>query len=1060
MKRSYRPAAACAAVLASLAVCLVGQGQTMVDLQTQARNIDFSGAVSTRPFPVGATLPPVCTIGQTYFRSDARPGHNLYLCAATNSWAPVDSAQPPQGGVSGTVTVTDTGAGYSVDVNPANVSTRTGNNTYSGRNDFGAAASLRVVVSSTKPTTDCDGPGKVGQIVLRTSTDPALQASTIYMCQATSPTTFGWKVSSYSYGSGRPQSCDAGEIFFDLTAPAGQQWFGCVSQNTWATLGGAGSSLPAQSGNTGKLLGTNGATAGWRALRGFTDDGSQLIPDGTILGELSGNNIWTGQQYFPASATQTLASAGASVSCNRRTVAISSATALTLTSAATIPDGLNGQACVIVNVGTSAITFQSQNVLVNSNLQLAADRVTLQPKSQLTLHFNSSVGDWIEEVSPVSGGLKDTTATGMVAQTGTSGATVARTITGANGITVANGNGVAGDPTISLPGNSRGDLIVHDGTKNIRFGTGADGQVLTADSTIGSGLKWSSPAAVALPTTTKGDVIVHNGTANARLATGIDGQVLTADSTTTTGLKWAAPAAPLPTTTRGDIIVFDGSLNTRLGTGTSGQVLAVDPTALTGLKWTTPATVTLPGTTKGDLIVYDGAANTRLAAGTLGQSLIADPTQPSGLKWGSRSVSVANGLSITNGDWSTGTTASITMPGTTKGDLHVHNGTTNVRFAAGADGQTLVADSTQVNGLKWATRNVTGLNGISIINGDWVTGTTASIGMPGTTKGDLHVHNGTTNVRFGIGADGQTLVADSTQTNGMKWAARSVAVSNGLSITNGDWSTGTTASITLPGTTKGDLMVHNGSANTRLAAGTDGQTLIADATQPNGLKWGTRSVTGLNGISITNGDWSTGTTASITMPGTTKGDLHVHNGTANVRLPVGTNGQVLIADSTSPNGVSWAPVPASTGTRFTWIARIAGIAGPLTSASATSLLPVAGTISNGELGVSSINEQLLSSVIGRVSTVGNPCVRFWGQQPASGALTLTLWKDTNGNNTFASTGLSIIIPAATGAAGTATNLCTTGSASVGASDNLVWRAVNSATSPSVYMISTVLEVTQ
>ena len=45
MKRSYRPAA----VLASLAVCVVAQGQTMVDLQTQARNIDFSGAVFHQP---------------------------------------------------------------------------------------------------------------------------------------------------------------------------------------------------------------------------------------------------------------------------------------------------------------------------------------------------------------------------------------------------------------------------------------------------------------------------------------------------------------------------------------------------------------------------------------------------------------------------------------------------------------------------------------------------------------------------------------------------------------------------------------------------------------------------------------------------------------------------------------------------------------------------------------------------------------------------------------------------------------------------------------------------
>ena len=42
------------------------------------------------------------------------------------------------------------------------------------------------------------------------------------------------------------------------------------------------------------------------------------------------------------------------------------------------------------------------------------------------------------------------------------------------------------------------------------------------------------------PTTTKGDLIVDNGTNNIRLAVGTDTYVLTADSTTASGIKWAA----------------------------------------------------------------------------------------------------------------------------------------------------------------------------------------------------------------------------------------------------------------------------------------------------------------------------------------------------------------------------------------------------------------------------------------------------------------------------------------------------------------------------------------
>lgn len=44
---------------------------------------------------------------------------------------------------------------------------------------------------------------------------------------------------------------------------------------------------------------------------------------------------------------------------------------------------------------------------------------------------------------------------------------------------------------------------------------------------------------------------------------------------------------------------------------------------------------------------------------------------------------------------------------------------------------------------------------------------------PTTTKGDLIVFNGSTNVREAIGADGTVLTADSTQSSGMKWAAAS-----------------------------------------------------------------------------------------------------------------------------------------------------------------------------------------------------------------------------------------------------------------------------------------------
>lgn len=49
-----------------------------------------------------------------------------------------------------------------------------------------------------------------------------------------------------------------------------------------------------------------------------------------------------------------------------------------------------------------------------------------------------------------------------------------------------------------------------------------------------------------------------------------------------------------------------------------------------------------------------------------------------------------------------------------------------------------------------------------------------------------------------------------------------------------------------------------------------------------------------------------GATVIIVSPLTTKGDVYTHSGAAGVRLGVGTNGQVLTADSAATNGIKWA----------------------------------------------------------------------------------------------------------------------------------------------------------
>jgi hypothetical protein len=61
-------------------------GQTAVDLRTQAKSVDFSGASYTKLFKAGLSLPAVCSVGESFFKTDAPAGSNLYLCTSQNTW--------------------------------------------------------------------------------------------------------------------------------------------------------------------------------------------------------------------------------------------------------------------------------------------------------------------------------------------------------------------------------------------------------------------------------------------------------------------------------------------------------------------------------------------------------------------------------------------------------------------------------------------------------------------------------------------------------------------------------------------------------------------------------------------------------------------------------------------------------------------------------------------------------------------------------------------------------------------------------------------------------------
>ncbi len=87
MTRIPWKAAVCAGLIGQLLLC----AQTTIDLRTQAKNVDFSQASTTKPNKSGAALPATCGVGETFFLTTAPAGGNLYGCAAANSWSPLGS---------------------------------------------------------------------------------------------------------------------------------------------------------------------------------------------------------------------------------------------------------------------------------------------------------------------------------------------------------------------------------------------------------------------------------------------------------------------------------------------------------------------------------------------------------------------------------------------------------------------------------------------------------------------------------------------------------------------------------------------------------------------------------------------------------------------------------------------------------------------------------------------------------------------------------------------------------------------------------------------------------
>lgn len=269
-----------------------------------------------------------------------------------------------------------------------------------------------------------------------------------------------------------------------------------------------------------------------------------------------------------------------------------------------------------LSVGTSELTVVGGNVGVNTAapqtkldvsgaVRFGMDATACSATIAGAQRYNGGVMEYCNGTSWIAYGASGAGVMGLSGDVSASGSgTVVATVNQVGGVSAADLASGANLANAATDSNTASSIVKRDASGNFTAGTVTANLVGNVAGTLTGNVA---------TLTTKGDLLSSDGTANTRLAVGTDGQILSADSTQPSGLKWTANLAGAATDANvaSAIVKRDASGNFAAGTITAASFVGT----LTGTATNTtqiqgqPVDSTAPSGA-GQLLRWDGSKYT------------------------------------------------------------------------------------------------------------------------------------------------------------------------------------------------------------------------------------------------------------------------------------------------------------------------------------------------------------------------------------------------------------------------------------------------------------------